>query len=194
MVKLYRMMIVALLLATTACAGPTLMLGKGTTKWLLPKPVPVSIGAPDPNAPDAYKIGWKHGCESGLAAYGNSYYKKFYKFRHDVKRINDPVYFRSWIDAFSHCRSFVNRYLGSGFWGSDWPDGSDTKMFGNGELRDARVVVQDGTPKGLPDFMDEISIPGWGSQAWGASVDQSHDFLGYPVTPTGSAWAGNSLF
>ncbi|MCB2081341.1 MAG: hypothetical protein H6908_02825 [Hyphomicrobiales bacterium] len=74
--------------------------------------------APADAAPE-FKQGWDDGCESGLHAYGNDYYRAFYKFKQDLKMVRHPLYFRAWTDGYQYCRSFINRYLGDGFWGTD---------------------------------------------------------------------------
>jgi len=169
----------------TACSDQltnpgNLLIGKITTKRLLPRPVPMFLGTYKEDAPDIYKTGWEHGCESGLSAYGNTYYKKFYSFQHDPELMKDPTYFRVWSDAFNYCRSYANRYLADGMWFGerDAEMGNYGIFSGNPDLRDP-PNLKFGAEM-LPTPFSEISSPGWGNQAWGANSSDGTDWLGSP--------------
>lgn len=63
------------------------------------------------DAPEEYKDGWKRGCESGMAAYGNDYYASFYQMNTDVTKTTDEVYYKAWLDSYNYCRRFVMSWL-----------------------------------------------------------------------------------
>ena len=56
---------------------------------------------------ELYKKGWKEGCESGLAVYGNHRYKAFYTVYQDVEHLHDKDYYKAWKDSYSYCRWYV---------------------------------------------------------------------------------------
>ncbi len=59
------------------------------------------------DAPTNYKIGWKDGCETGLASMSNSFYKKFYTFRQTATLRKDPVYYKAWQDSYGFCKWYI---------------------------------------------------------------------------------------
>jgi len=132
----------------------------------------------DQSAPPEWKLGWQHGCESGLGAYGNDYYKSLYPFHQDVSMVNNEYYWKAWNDGLNYCRAFINRTQGgdsrkyeevpSIFSGTDLSitksntrhEASITKnsLFGSGG-RDERGLFSD---------MFDVKTPGYGSTAWRA--------------------------
>lgn len=142
------------------------------------KPKPAFIGHAPENASPVYKKGWEQGCESGLAAYGNYYYKTFYHFTHDPELIDNGQYYKAWGDAFNYCRAYVNRYLAGGFLFGEGFNTSDPETFGNAALRSNRDI-EDGGFTGFPPFMQAVSPPGWGDTSWGGSTDNT--YMGYEV-------------
>ncbi len=73
-------------------------------KWMLEGPPPGQEYTPK------YVDGWKHGCETGISASANQWYKMFYKFRQDPYAAQDRVYYKGWKDAFDYCQRYVNQY------------------------------------------------------------------------------------
>lgn len=71
------------------------------------KPMPWLFKQVPENAPNKYKEGWKHGCESGLASMTNSYFKSFYKFRQNKKLITNKSYYKAWKDTYDFCRHYA---------------------------------------------------------------------------------------
>ncbi len=128
------------------------------------------------DAPEEYKLGWKDGCESGFASYGNDYYKTFYKFHYDMELMRtNKLYMRIWKDSYKHCRSHVNRHLNDGwFWGEGWDGDNENSPFDGGSIRNRLSTLQG---PGLPPIFSPLSTPGWGPQAWGAQVPEG-DWLG----------------
>ena len=59
------------------------------------------------DAPPDYVEGWQHGCESGLAAMTNDFYRTFYKFKSDETQIKNPNYYKPWKDAYNYCRHYA---------------------------------------------------------------------------------------
>lgn len=64
--------------------------------------VDAAVGA---NQPQAYKSGYKGGCDSGYVAAGHPYYK----FSKDVKAYaKDSLYKQGWDDGFAVCKGKYN--------------------------------------------------------------------------------------
>jgi hypothetical protein len=56
-----------------------------------------------------FKMGWMHGCETGLATgFTNDFYKMFYGFNKNVEmvRSENAQYSRGWYTAMRYCRHF----------------------------------------------------------------------------------------
>jgi hypothetical protein len=58
-------------------------------------------------APANYKLGWKDGCESGMALTGNQLYKAVYHNKIDVSKVNDTQYYRGWNEAKTYCAHYT---------------------------------------------------------------------------------------
>ena len=143
----------------------------------------------DQSAPPEYKLGWQHGCESGLSAYGNNYYKSLYKFKQDLTMIKNEYYFKAWNDSFNFCRSSINRSLAGDYKGQeDAPALLSTSNLDitRGQKGDIATMVKWGAfggggkdEKGLMSDMFNVQVPGYGSTAWGASpYNGKCDWLG----------------
>src|SRR4051812_30823475 len=74
-------------------------------------PKPLKIGGPDKKkgSPD-YLQGWDDGCKTGLSTMVNGYYKSFYGYKQDPYKIDNPIYYKAWIDAYTYCRQYSFRY------------------------------------------------------------------------------------
>ncbi|MBL0319492.1 MAG: hypothetical protein IPP74_09445 [Alphaproteobacteria bacterium] len=72
---------------------------------------------PPPGEPD-YQQGWVDGCTSGISGFGNQFYKNFYDWKQDPSKVNNPVYYQVWKDAYAYCRTYsmmqTNNALGNG--------------------------------------------------------------------------------
>ena len=133
----------------------------------------------DPDAPETWKLGWQHGCESGYTAYGTNIYGSMYTFKQDVTRINDQYYYKAWNDAFNICRAYINRYTGG-----DSKVRKNPAVFTSDDLRITNTGLRDDAPitktglfsgtSGTGLFGDafDLQTPGYGSTAWGANVDE----------------------
>jgi hypothetical protein len=74
--------------------------------------------------PKEWYAGYQDGCESGYSAYGNDYYKTFYKFRRDPKLSKYKYYDAGWRDAFNYCRHALGRHLIYGLYSTNIEDAS----------------------------------------------------------------------
>lgn len=59
------------------------------------------------DAPNKYKLGWKDGCESGLANMTSTTYKTFYSFKQNAELRRDPLYYKAWKDTYDFCRHYA---------------------------------------------------------------------------------------
>ncbi len=135
----------------------------------------------DPSAPPEWKLGWQHGCESGLSSFGNNYFKTMYKFKQDVTMVNNEYYFKGWNDSYNYCRSVVNRGLA----GDQRINQEAPAVFSSDNIdivpsgkRDDDPAIKSGIFTGTSHvgFMGstfEAFAPGsaGSDEAWGASVD-----------------------
>lgn len=58
-------------------------------------------------APVEYQLGWKEGCESGIAAMSNDFFRAFYRYTQSVELVHNEVYYKAWKDSFNYCRSYA---------------------------------------------------------------------------------------
>ncbi len=58
-----------------------------------------------------FKLGWRHGCESGISATANRLQRSFYKFRQDYRLVDNPDYYTAWKTSFDYCQRYVAQYL-----------------------------------------------------------------------------------
>lgn len=74
--------------------------------------------------------GYRDGCQSGISAYGNDYYKSLYPFKQDARLVGNKTYLTIWRDAYNYCRHWMNEFGREGMLGRDFSD----------EIRDPRVA------------------------------------------------------
>lgn len=67
------------------------------------KPKPLLLKVELDSGPPEYRAGYKDGCESALAAYGNSYQKSFYRVAKDPKYQSNRMYNQVWKDSWNYC-------------------------------------------------------------------------------------------
>lgn len=157
------------------------------------KPVPIGLQEAPEDAPEEYQLGWNHGCESGLAAYGNQYYKTFYDFYYDPQLIRNPTYSKAWKDRYAHCRAMVNRTLRDGLLMGEG-GGYAKGVFQGGGWRNTSDIVRGGQNFGLWN-KHHLSLPGWGDWAWGAQAKSNGLFdLGSDMTSLGGTSLENFFF
>ncbi|NDF12558.1 MAG: hypothetical protein EB060_07095 [Proteobacteria bacterium] len=160
-----RIVAVALLFLLTGC-NPVMDGFKPGSVWM----------AQAPEGPPEYVQGWKDGCESGMSAYGNSFYRTFYKFKQDPAMVKNETYYRTWQDSFNYCRHYTLANQKHGFTvsgGGFNPRNPDVAF----DLRDQRDVQRDGL--GLPGS-NGLTLPSWGEDV------EEEDTLGKAMW--GDAW------
>jgi len=59
---------------------------------------------------ELYRDGWIDGCESGVSATTNLWYKFQYKFKQDAYKAQNRVYYKGWKDAFDYCQRYIYQY------------------------------------------------------------------------------------
>ena len=66
---------------------------------------PVSLNLTPPPGPPEYEQGWSDGCESGMNAYANPFYKtlKVFEYRQDPELRHNKMYYQVWKDAYFYC-------------------------------------------------------------------------------------------
>lgn len=71
---------------------------------------PYSLDLTPPEGPFEYEQGWSDGCESGMGAYSNSFYKamRVFELQQDPNLRSNKMYYQAWKDAFLYCAYFLN--------------------------------------------------------------------------------------
>jgi hypothetical protein len=71
---------------------------------------PYSLDLTPPEGPFEYEQGWTDGCESGMNAYSNDFYKSLntFELRQDPNLRTNKMYYQAWKDAFLYCGLFLN--------------------------------------------------------------------------------------
>lgn len=74
---------------------------------------PYSLDLTPPEGPIEYETGWTDGCESGMSAYANNFYKIFgmYELRMNPELRQNRMYYQAWKDAFLYCAIFWSTTL-----------------------------------------------------------------------------------
>ncbi len=74
---------------------------------------PYTLDLTPPEGPREYEQGWTEGCESGMSAYGNNFYKIFgvYELQMDPELRQNRMYYQAWKDAFVYCAIFWSTTL-----------------------------------------------------------------------------------
>jgi hypothetical protein len=81
--------------------------GSPKMQWIYDGPPPRKDGK---EYPELYVEGWVHGCETGVSANTNAWYKFFYKFRQDAYKAQDKVYYKGWKDALNYCGRYMYQW------------------------------------------------------------------------------------
>lgn len=68
----------------------------------------------DPAGPPEYNLGWEDGCDTGLAAEGEWYYKLMYGFKKRPEMAANDQYKQGWNEGFSFCRFSLDSSQGPG--------------------------------------------------------------------------------
>lgn len=67
-------------------------------------------GIPSGGSPE-FSQGWRDGCDSGMAAFGNYTYKLIYHFKKDTRLLNNAEYTNAWTSAYNSCRWYTSTWL-----------------------------------------------------------------------------------
>lgn len=126
---------------------------------------PADMSAPPKVGPIEYRLGWEHGCQSGLGAFGTDIQRIVYKFTMDMDFAQNKTYMRAWRDSFRYCRSFMNREMRDGY------------FYGEGGKKSDARVKSPTTTGNSPALWRGLDTPGWGGLGWGSQAKGS-DWLG----------------
>lgn len=75
-----------------------------------PQTLKASGGIPQGGSPE-FDQGWRDGCDSGMAAFGNYTYKLIYSFKKDTRLLGNPEYVSAWNSAYNTCRWYTSTWL-----------------------------------------------------------------------------------
>lgn len=64
-----------------------------------------------PEGPTNFRLGWRHGCETGMSATANRLQQHFLKFKQDYRLVEDPSYYSGWKTAYDYCQRYIFQYL-----------------------------------------------------------------------------------
>lgn len=70
-----------------------------------------SLDLEPPPGPPEYTKAWKDGCETGVAANTNDFYKFYTRVRQDPELVKSELYRRVWTDAYNYCWFFTETTL-----------------------------------------------------------------------------------
>ena len=70
----------------------------------------------DPAGPPEYQLGWEDGCDSGLSAEGDWYYKVMYGFKKRPEMAANDQYKQGWNEGFTYCRFSLAASKSTGSW------------------------------------------------------------------------------
>ena len=65
---------------------------------------PMWLNTIDPTGPPEYQLGWEDGCDTGLSAEGEWYYKVMYGFKKRPEMAANDQYKQGWNEGFTYCR------------------------------------------------------------------------------------------
>lgn len=65
---------------------------------------PLYLNTVDPTGPPEYRLGWEDGCDTGIAAQGEWYYKVMYGFKKRPEMAANDQYKQGWNEGFTFCR------------------------------------------------------------------------------------------
>lgn len=75
-----------------------------------PQTLSATGGIPQNGSPE-FNQGWRDGCDTGMAAFGNYTYKLIYGFKKDMTLINNAEYNAAWNSAYNTCRWYTGTWL-----------------------------------------------------------------------------------
>ena len=93
--SVYTVLLVLSILIVAGCRNP------------ITNPAPLLLDTELDYGPDEYRQGYKDGCESALAAYGNSYQKTVFDLSKTAEYQNNRVYNQVWKDSWAFCYQWI---------------------------------------------------------------------------------------
>jgi hypothetical protein len=97
-----------------------LLLVLGSVNACEHKPIYMRFGGDEvseDHSPD-FQQGWRDGCDTGSAVYGNQVTKAFKGYTRDASKVGNRSYESAWIDAYNWCRQQHNNNINQ--WDNDW--------------------------------------------------------------------------
>jgi hypothetical protein len=79
---------------------------------------PTMLQMVDPTGTPEYNLGWEDGCDTGLSAEGEWYYKLTYGFKKRPELVSNDQYKQGWNEGFSYCRFSLDTSQNPGSWES----------------------------------------------------------------------------
>ncbi|NBO19170.1 MAG: hypothetical protein EBV03_08110 [Proteobacteria bacterium] len=77
---------------------------------------PLYLNTVDPTGPPEYQLGWEDGCDTGVSAEGEWYYKVMYGFKKRPEMAANDQYKQGWNEGFSFCRFSLAKSSQAGDW------------------------------------------------------------------------------
>jgi hypothetical protein len=80
---------------------------------------PVGLMGVKPAGTPEYQLGWEDGCDSGMSAEGDIFYKWTYGFKKRPEMSSNDQYKQGWNEGFTYCRYALAAHKGDmkDFWG-----------------------------------------------------------------------------
>lgn len=176
---------IAILPLLASCHGIPDVLKPGA--WILDQ-------VPEGGTPE-FEQGWKDGCESGLAAMSNSFYKAHYSFKQSKELRNNPDYYKVWKDTFNFCRHYVYGTLRQGNVRMKLPMQPNTFLdgFGTVSIFESGPLNNLSPGGGQGEFLQNWGVTGGDAkgplESMGGTLDFSNDMLGGAENwGMGSSW------
>lgn len=77
---------------------------------------PLYLNSIDAPGPPEYQLGWEDGCDTGLGAEGEWYYKVMYGFKKRPEMAANDQYKQGWNEGFTYCRFSLAKSSQAGRW------------------------------------------------------------------------------
>jgi hypothetical protein len=78
---------------------------------------PTVLLSVDPSGPPEYNLGWEDGCDTGISAEGEWYYKVMFGFKKRPEMAANDQYKQGWNEGFSYCRFSLDTSQNAGNFG-----------------------------------------------------------------------------
>lgn len=121
---------IAVLLVVLSACNPSTMPFKIAPRNVTSGPLDHRPKFDGPEA-QVLSIAYDHGCESGIASYGNYLLKSQYKYIRDKELSANGSYSRMWSDSYSYCRHWMSRHQSYGLYADNSNPGAEDKGVAN---------------------------------------------------------------